>query len=104
MEGESTYMVVSSEKEKKVVMDMLGYSSEQLLKTGLAMYSNIKYNHINEDSKDIVTIMLTWKPYEEQLYNFEKSSYYKNVIDILNNLSMINSIVVFFFFLENSHF
>ena len=86
MEGESTYMVVSSEKEKRVVMDMLGYSSEQLLKTGLAMYSNIKYNHINEDSKDIVTIMLTWKPYEEQLYNFEKSSYYKNVIDICNTL------------------
>ena len=31
--------------------------------------------------------MLTWKPYEEQLYDFEKSSYYKNVVDIYNMLA-----------------
>jgi len=81
-EGESQYMVVSSEKERDVVVDMLGYNEEQLLKTGLAMYSNIEYNHINNNSEDIITIMLTWKPYEENLYNFEESSYYQNIIEI----------------------
>lgn len=86
-EGESEYMVVSSEKEKKVVAEMLNYEEQQLLNTGLAMYSKIKYNHINNNSKDIITIMLTWKPYEEQLYNFKKSSYYKNVTKIYNMLT-----------------
>ena len=85
-EGESQYMVVSSEKEREVVTEMLGYDEEQLLKTGLGMYSKIKYKHINQDSKDYVTVMLTWKPYEEQLYDFEQSSYYQNVIEIANML------------------
>lgn len=85
-EAESKYMIVSSEKEKDVVTEMLGYNEETLLKTGLGMYSNIKYNHINSDSDDFITVMLTWKPYEEQLYDFEQSSYYKNVIEICNML------------------
>lgn len=85
-EGESKYMVVSSEKEREVVSEMLDYSEEQLLKTGLGMYSNINFKHINNESENYVTIMLTWKPYEEQLYNFEESTYYKNVIEISNIL------------------
>lgn len=85
-EGESKYMIISSEKERDIVVDMLKYDEEQLLKTGLGMYSKIKYNHINEKSDDIVTIMLTWKPYEEQLYSFEESTYYKNTVEIYNML------------------
>ena len=85
-EGESQYMVVSSQKEKDVVVDMLNYEENQILKTGLGMYSKIQYNHINQESEDFVTIMLTWKTYEEQLYNFEESSYYKNVIEIYEML------------------
>ena len=85
-EGEAEYFIVSSEKEKKVVQQMLGYRPNQLLKTGLAMYSMIDYKHINESSDDIVTVMLTWKPYEEALHNFEKSSYYQNLINIYNIL------------------
>ena len=85
-EGEAQYMVVSSEKEKEVVAEMLDYNEEQLLKTGLGMYSKIKYKHINQDSEDYVTVMLTWKPYEEQLYDFEQSSYYQNVIEITDML------------------
>ena len=86
-EGESTYIIVGSEKEKDVVSDMLHLEEEQILKTGLPIFSKIKYNHINNDSDDIVTIMLTWKPYEEQLYNFEESSYYQNVVKIYNMLT-----------------
>lgn len=85
-EAESNYMVVSSEKERNVVMEMLGYEKDELIKTGLAMYDHIKYNHINQNSEDYVTIMLTWKPYEEHMYNFEESSYYKNVIQICEML------------------
>ena len=86
-EGEVSYIVVGSEKEKDIVVDMLGIDEEQVLKTGLPIFSKIKYNHINENSDDIVTIMLTWKPYEEQLYNFEESTYYNNVLKIYNMLT-----------------
>ena len=85
-EAECEYMVVSSDKEKEVVCDMLGYNEENLLKTGLGMYANIDYNHINQDSDDYITIMLTWKPYEEHLIHFEESSYYQNVIEVCDML------------------
>ena len=85
-EAGAEYMIVSSDKEKEVVKKMLGYKDEQLLKTGLGMYSNIQYNHINNNSDDYITVMLTWKPYEEQLYEFDNSSYYKNTIEIYEML------------------
>ena len=85
-EGQVSYIVVGSEKEKEVVVESLNINDEQVLKTGLPIFGKIDYNHINNDSEDIVTIMLTWKPYEEQLYNFEESSYYQNVIKICSML------------------
>lgn len=86
-EGEATYIVVGSEKEKDAVVDMLRLNEEQVLNTGLPIFSKVDYNHINEESEDIITIMLTWKPYEEQLYSFDESTYYKNIIDIYNILT-----------------
>ncbi|MBR2786971.1 MAG: CDP-glycerol glycerophosphotransferase family protein [Clostridia bacterium] len=81
-EAEPNYMIVSSEYEKEVVTDMLNLPEERLLKTGLALYSRLQYNHINNESEDYVTVMLTWKPYEEFLTDFSQSSYYNNVISI----------------------
>jgi len=86
-EGEATYIVVGSEKEKDAVVDMLMLNEEQVLNTGLPIFSKVDYNHINDESEDIITIMLTWKPYEEQLYSFDESTYYKNIIDIYNILT-----------------
>lgn len=85
-EGESILFLASSEKERDVIVDMLDYSEEEIMKTGLLMYDAIKYKHINEESKDIVTVMLTWKPYEESLFDFKESSYYKYTIDLYNML------------------
>ncbi len=81
-EGETTYIVAGSDKEKDIIVEMLGIEEEQVLKTGLPIFSKIEHKHINQDSDDIITIMLTWKPYEEHLYNFEESNYYKDVIKI----------------------
>ena len=69
-EGQVSYIVVGSEKEKEVVAESLNIFDEQILNTGLPIFSKVEYNHINQDSDDFVTIMLTWKPYEEQLLNF----------------------------------
>lgn len=83
-EAEPDYMIVSSEKEKDVVTDMLNIEESRLLNTGIAIFSKIKYKHITSNSDDFVTIMLTWKPYEEYLYNFQESTYYKNTLKLLN--------------------
>ena len=60
---------------------------EQVLITGLPIFSKIKYEHINQDSEDCVAVMLTWKPYEEQLYNYEESMTYKNTIEVYKILT-----------------
>ena len=86
-DGEVDYIVAGSEKEKDAIVDMLHITEEQVLITGLPIFSKIDYNHINNESEDIVTIMLTWKPYEEHLYNFEESMTYKNTIAVYNMLS-----------------
>lgn len=85
-EGEVTYIVVGSEKEKDVVVDMLKIPEGRVLNTGLPIFSKAEYNHINNNSDDTITIMLTWKPYEEQMYSFEQSSYYQNTIKIFEIL------------------
>jgi len=78
-EGEPTYMVVGSEKEKWIICEMLKLNADQCIKTGLPIFSTIPYKHINEKSQNIVTVMLTWKPSEEHLLShFETSFYYKN--------------------------
>lgn len=85
-EAEPDYMVVSSDYEKEVVMDMLNLPEERLLKTGLVLYSKLGYKHITNSSEDYITIMYTWKPYEEYLSNFEDSTYYKNLIEVYQML------------------
>ncbi|EOS25715.1 hypothetical protein C806_01842 [Lachnospiraceae bacterium 3-1] len=87
-EAEPEYIFVGSEKERDVVVDMLRIPEERVLITGLPIFSTIPYKHITAESEDFVTIMLTFKPYEERLDNFEKSRYYHAIIelyDILKN-------------------
>lgn len=86
-EAEPDYIIVSSEKEKEVVADMLKLKEERILKTGIAIFSQIEFKHINNESDDYITVMLTWKPYEEHLYNFEESSYYRYTLEIYEILS-----------------
>lgn len=89
-EGEPTFIVVGSEKEKQVVCEMLEIESEQCVKAGLPIFDTIRYEHINQLSEDIVTIMLTWKAEDEHLLtHFEDSLYYKNtkyIYDLMQQL------------------
>lgn len=78
-EGEPDYMIVSSKKERNAVSDMLKIGEERLLNTGMLIFDGLEYNHISPKSEDIVTIMLTWKPYEEHLRKFTTSTYYRSV-------------------------
>lgn len=81
-ESEPSYIIVDSEKEKKVVSDMLHLPPARILKTGMAIFSKIQYKHLSQSSDDIAVIMLTWKPYELCTDDFTKTSYYQNMSGI----------------------
>jgi len=85
-EGEPAYIVVGSKKERDAVCDMLRLTEKQVLVTGLPIFSKIQYAHMNEETPDKVVIMLTWKSYEEHILEFEKSEYYKNVMEVYHLL------------------
>ncbi len=85
-EGEPDYIVVGGKKERDVVVDMLGIEEERVLNVGLPIFDKLEYGHIKNNAPDKVTIMLTWKPYEEHLVNFEESTYYKTTLDVYNLL------------------
>ena len=86
-EAEPDFMVAGSKKEKEAICEMLSIPEERIWNTGLPIFDTIDYNHINNDSDDFITIMLTWKPYEEHLYDFRESSYYQSVIETYDMLS-----------------
>ena len=86
-EAEPDFMVAGSKKEKEAICEMLKIPEERIWNTGLPIFDTIDYKHINNDSDDFITIMLTWKPYEEHLYDFRESSYYQSVIETYDMLS-----------------
>lgn len=82
-EGEPTYIMVGSEKEAKAVSRMLHIPRERCVIAGLPIFDTIEHEHIDGNSDDVVTIMLTWRPSEEYLVgHFEDSSYHKKVCEI----------------------
>ena len=85
-EMEPDYIVVNSEKEKEAVHRMMGIDPSRILKTGMAIFSKIPYKHLNQDSEDIAVIMLTWKPYEDNMEDFTKSTYYQNTLAVYKML------------------
>ena len=85
-EMEPDYIVVNSDKEKAAVHRMMGIDNSRILKTGMGIFSKLSYKHLNQDSDDIAVIMLTWKPYEDNMEDFTKSSYYQNTLAIYNML------------------
>ena len=86
-EAEPDYMIANGEKEREVICEMLNIPEERIWNTGLPIFDAVEYKHINNDSDDVITIMLTWKPYEEHLYDFKESSYYQSVMEIYDMLS-----------------
>lgn len=85
-EATPDYIVVGSEKEQDIISDMLGLKEEQIIVAGLPVFANINWESIKQSSPDKVMVMLTWKPYEEFITDFEQTSYYqytKEIYEIL---------------------
>ncbi|MDR3315911.1 MAG: CDP-glycerol glycerophosphotransferase family protein [Coriobacteriales bacterium] len=81
-EGAADYIVADSRKERTVLMHDLHYDEEQILITGLGQFSQMEYEHIKENSPDTVTIMFTWKPYDDSLA-FSQSTNYATLQQVL---------------------
>jgi hypothetical protein len=86
-EGEADYITISSEKEGTAIARDLHYDKKRMLITGLTQFSLLEYQHINDDSDDIVTVMLTWKPYDEILNDPSTSVYCQNLLQTLKVVS-----------------
>ncbi len=84
--GQCSYVIVSSEKEKVVVADTFRIAPARIWITGMLMFDNCEYRHMNQSSPDKITVMLTWKPYEETLDNFEDSTYFKYTLQVYEML------------------
>jgi hypothetical protein len=85
-EAEPNLFVASSKKEAMVVNQLLRIPEENILTTGIPIYDLLEYNHITNESDDVITIMLTWKSYEEQIDDFENSTYYKTTLSLYKML------------------
>lgn len=87
MEAEPDVFVVASEKEAEVVSPMMRLPMNRFLISGQPVFSTIEADHITSESADVVTIMLTWKDWEEyMLSSFENSSYYQYVCEVYHLL------------------
>lgn len=72
-------VIVSSDLEAKHFTEVCGFSKEDLWKTGLANYDNKQI----KPNCDKITIMLTWRPWEEQNLDITKTSYYQALESIV---------------------
>jgi CDP-glycerol glycerophosphotransferase (TagB/SpsB family) len=65
---------------------MLKLDPNRIWNTGMLIFDQIQYGHINQNSADKITIMLTWKQDEELLQDYEDSSYYQYTLGIYKML------------------
>ncbi len=75
--------VVSSSAEAEHVKQLGFYDEENIWNTGLANFDGRNQEEVN---KEYITIMHTWRPYEESSQEINKTTYYQDVMDIYNSL------------------
>lgn len=85
-------IVVSSQKEAEVVEKTLNLPLKRSIITGLIQYDSIEYNHINQNSENIITVMLTWKNWDQSLVDFNESSYFQTTFEIVEIINQINQV------------
>lgn len=79
-EAEPSLIVASSKKEARIINRTMKIPKSRILKVGLPIFDSVKFCHIKNSSPGVVTIMYTWKPYEEHLDDFSLSTYYINTV------------------------
>lgn len=88
-EGEPTLMIVSSRREAEIVKRDLKLTESQLAVTGLGQLSLIEPNSVASLENDVVTVMLTWRPYDEHIEKFEDTVYAQVCVELVTSLQEI---------------
>ncbi len=76
-------VIVSSTKEANHLKKYGHYKNEDIWKTGLATFDN---KQISPQANKL-TIMLTWRPWDEQLNHLEDTTYYQALMSIIKNIT-----------------
>ncbi|USD41335.1 CDP-glycerol glycerophosphotransferase family protein [Vibrio sp. SCSIO 43135] len=88
LKGKEAYpdlMVVSSEKEQKVVSRMLKIPSSRLLNTGMLIFDDLERDHL-KNCKDVnLLVMFTWRPFEMDMLP-EESTLYKMLQEVTSTI------------------
>ncbi|MCY9185595.1 CDP-glycerol glycerophosphotransferase family protein [Bacillus halotolerans] len=84
-------VISSSEKEKEIILNTLGYNSDEVIVTGLSRFDKLAKNKSN---KDQILIMPTWRRSLVQMnkHNFLKSKYFVAYQSLLKNEKFLNMI------------
>ncbi|WP_420976140.1 CDP-glycerol glycerophosphotransferase family protein [Bacillus vallismortis] len=84
-------VISSSEKEKQIILNTLGYNSDEVVVTGLSRFDKLAKNKLN---KDQILIMPTWRRSLVQMNknNFLKSKYFLSYQSLLKNEKFLRMI------------
>lgn len=75
-------VIVSSNQEAEHFIEVGNYEPEDLWNIGLATFDNKKKNLFANK----ISIMLTWRPWDQMLDSIEDTSYYQAVLSIFNSI------------------
>ena len=85
-----TYFTASSEFEKSIIVNNMGYAPENVPVTRLARWD--KVNDTSDRANPVILVMPTWRSWLEGQNDeyFRKSSYYKHYSSLLSNKELQN--------------
>lgn len=75
-------VVVSSKQEAEHFITVGNYQSEDLWNIGLATFDQKQI----DDDADQISIMLTWRPWDQMKVDFTETSYYQAILSIFNTI------------------
>lgn len=81
----SACFVVSSDVEKKIILDYFGYQEDEILVTGLARWDVLEDKSAGEPRQ--IILMPTWRNWLEEVTEevFKESQYYQHYMELLNH-------------------
>lgn len=82
--GGCNLFVVSTEAEKKIIVDNFGYLPEEVINTGLPRWDVL---HDKSQAQREILIMPTWRNWLDSVpdEDFEQSDYFRNYMELLNS-------------------
>lgn len=80
------FIVSSDEEKKEIVMEEMGYKSEEVAVTGLARFDRLEHRKPAQD----ILLMPTWRDWINTDQQFLESEYFSTYIKLINNQDLNN--------------